>query len=259
MTVWYSLAGGDSSKECSSMLAASPRDAMNNYFLYSYKNVFYCGAGHSDILGAGKDNNDERYLFINILCNSVRQSLDQPNIKVFDYDSTETKENNTIIKKDSSNGYVMKIKEDETYPEFNFKITTDSSTSLSNVKIFYDLDYKDGNTDSAYGDGKNKNHILIADWNSQQVVAGQNKHVFRYNPNLKKLANASGGQIEEEYVDEKGQTVKVAATTLKLLPEYFAPYNNEYTYIVIQATDAKGQVVYQRIKIKAVPHLFDLT
>lgn len=259
MTVWYSLAGGDSSKECSSMLAASPRDAMNNYFLYSYKNVFYCGAGHSDILGAGKDNNDERYLFINILCNSVRQSLDQPNIKVFDYDETETKEDNNVIKKDSSNGYVMKVKEDETYPEFNFKITTDSTTTLSNVKIFYDLDYKNGNTDSAYGDGKNKNHILIADWNSQQVVAGQNKHVFRYNPNLKKLANASGGQIEEEYVGADGKTVKVAATTLKLLPEYFAPYNNEYTYIVIQATDSKGQVVYQRIKIKAVPHLFDLT
>lgn len=257
MTVWYSLAGGDSGPTVSSMFAASPRDAMDNYFLYSYKNVFYCGAGHGDILGIHKNNNDERYLFINIMCNSVRLSVAQPKINVFDYDDTESKENNDIIKKDGNNGYVMKIQEDDSYPEFNFKVSTDTETTLSNVKIFYDLDYKDGNTDNAYV--KNDKHILIADWDSLQVVKGQNKHVFRYDANLEKLADADGKQIAETYVDADGKTVKVAATTLKLLPEYFAPYNNEYTYIVIQATDSKGQVVYQRIKIKAVPHLFDLT
>ena len=257
MTVWYSLAGGDSGPTVSSMFAASPRDAMDNYFLYSYKNVFYCGAGHGDILGIHKNNNDERYLFINIMCNSVRLSVAQPKINVFDYDDTESKENNDIIKKDGNNGYVMKIREDDSYPEFNFKVSTDTETTLSNVKIFYDLDYKDGNTDNAYV--KNDKHILIADWDSSQVVKGQNKHVFRYDANLEKLADADGKQIAETYVDADGKTVKVAATTLKLLPEYFAPYNNEYTYIVIQATDSKGQVVYQRIKIKAVPHLFDLT
>ena len=151
----------------------------------------------------------------------------------------------------------MKIQEDDSYPEFNFKVSTDTETTLSNVKIFYDLDYKDGNTDNAYV--KNDKHILIADWDSSQVVKGQNKHVFRYDANLEKLADADEKQIAETYVDVDGKTVKVAATALKLLPEYFAPYNNEYTYIVIQATDSKGQVVYQRIKIKAVPHLFDLT
>ena len=92
------------------MYAASPRDAMDNYFLYSYKNVFYCGAGHGDILGIHKNNNDERYLFINIMCNSVRLSVAQPTIKVFDYDQTETQENNSIIKPDGNNGYVMKVK-----------------------------------------------------------------------------------------------------------------------------------------------------
>jgi hypothetical protein len=258
MTVWYSLAGGDSGPTVSSMFAASPRDAMDNYFLYSYKNVFYCGAGHGDILGIHKNNNDERYLFINIMCNSVRLSVAQPKISIFDYDATETLEKNEIIKKDGSNGYVMKLKEDEVYPEFNFKVSTDSETTLTNVKIFYDLDYKDGNTSNAYTADPAK-HVLIADWNSSQVAKSQNKHVFRYDANLEKLIDTTGHQIAETYEDENGNTTSVAATKLKLLPEYYAPYNNEYTYIVIEATDSEGQKVYQRIKIKAVPHLFNLT
>lgn len=258
MTVWYSLAGGDSGPTVSSMFAASPRDAMDNYFLYSYKNVFYCGAGHGDILGIHKNNNDERYLFINIMCNSVRLSVAQPKISIFDYDATETQEKNEIIKKDGNNGYVMKVDEDQTYPEFNFKVSTDSETTLASVKIFYDLDYKDGNTSNAYTADPTK-HVLIADWNSAQVSKSQNKHVFRYDRDLKKLADKTGHEIAETYLDESGNTVSVAATTLKLLPEYFAPYNNEYTYIVIEATDSKGQKVYQRIKIKAKPHLFNLT
>lgn len=258
MTVWYSLAGGDSGPTVSSMFAASPRDAMDNYFLYSYKNVFYCGAGHGDILGIHKNNNDERYLFINIMCNSVRLSVAQPKISIFDYDATETKEKNEIIKKDGNNGYVMKVDEDQTYPEFNFKVSTDSETTLSSVKIFYDLDYKDGNTSNAYTADPAK-HVLIADWNSAQVTKSQNKHVFRYDANLEKLIDTTGHQIAETYEDENGNTTSVAATKLKLLPEYFAPYNNEYTYIVIEATDSKGQKVYQRIKIKAKPHLFNLT
>lgn len=257
MTVWYSLAGGDSGPTVSSMYAATPRDAMDNYFLYSYKNVFYCGAGHGDILGIHKNNNDERYLFINIMCNSVRLSVNQPKINLFDYDDTETKETNNIVKRDESNGYVMKIQEDETYPQFNFKVITDSEASLTNVKIFYDLDYKDGNTNNAYV--KNDKHILIADWTTANIKSGQNKHLFRYDATLMKLTDATGQQIAEDYTDAAGNTTKVAATTLKLLPEYFAPYNNEYTYIVIEATDSKGNKVYQRLKIKAIPHLFDLT
>ena len=259
MTVWYSLAGGDSGPTTSSIYAASPRDAMDSYYLYSYRNVFYCGAGHTNITGIHKMNNNERYLFINIMCNSVRLSIAQPKIYVYDYDSTETKEKNDIIKKDGSSGYVMKIADGENYPEFNFKVLADSSkdVKLTNVKIFYDLDYSDTNTDNAYVN--NKKHILIADWGSDQVVKGQNKHVFRFDASLCKLAGADNKQIKEIYVDENGVERETAATTLKLLPEYFEPYNGEYTYIVIEATDSEGQKVYQRIKIKTKTHLFDLT
>lgn len=259
MTVWYSLAGGDSGPSVSSIFAASPRDAMDNYFLYSYKNVFYCGAGHGDILGIHKNNNDERYLFINIMCNSVRLSIAQPKINIFDYDPTEEKTENKIIKQEDNAGYVMKVKGDNVYPEFNFKVTTDKDTTLTNVKIFYDLDYeKNGNKSNAFVPNSNT-HILIADWGSEQITRGQNKHVFRYDASLEKLAGPDGHQIMETYVKDNGETIQVAATKLKLLPSYFAPYNDDYTYIVIEATDSKGQKVHQRLKIKKIPYLFDLT
>ena len=253
MTVWYSLAGGNNTKEGSSMYAASPRDGMDNYFIYTYKNVNYCGAGHSKVTGVGKDNNDERYLYINIICNSVRNSVKQPTIYVYDYG----KETNNIIKRDVNDDYYTKVDEMTEYPEFSFKVSVDKDVTLKNVRIYYDLDYSDTNHDNAYT--ANNKHVLIADWNSTVVKEGVIKDVFRYDATLYKLTDASGNQIAEKYVDAEGNEITVAATKLKLQPEYFAPYNNEYTYIVIEATDSEGNKVYQRIKIMLKEYLFDLT
>lgn len=253
MTVWYSLAGGNNTKDGSSIYAASPRDGMDSYFVYSYKNVNYCGAGHSKVTGVGKENNDERYLYINIICNSVRNSVKQPTIYVYDYG----KETNEIIKRDVNDDYYTKVDEMTEYPEFSFKVSVDKDATLTNVRIFYDLDYSDTNHDNAYT--ANNNHVLIADWDSTIVESGVIKDVFRYDASLEKLVDASGNQIAEKYIDAGGNEITVAATKLKLQPEYFAPYNNEYTYIVIEATDSEGNKVYQRIKVMLKDYLFDLT
>lgn len=253
MTVWYSLAGGNNTKDGSSIYAASPRDGMDSYFIYTYKNVNYCGAGHSKVTGVGKENNDERYLYINIICNSVRNSVKQPSIYVYDYG----KETNNIIKRDVNDDYYTKVEEMTEYPEFSFKVSVDKDTSLKQVRIYYDLDYSDTNRDGAYT--ANDKHVLIADWNSTQVESGVIKDVFRYDASLAKLLDANGNQIAETYVNADGEEITVAATKLKLQPEYFAPYNNEYTYIVIEATDSEGNKVYQRIKIMLKDYLFDLT
>ena len=253
MTVWYSLAGGNNTKDGSSIYAASPRDGMDNYFIYTYKNVNYCGAGHSKVTGVGKDNNDERYLYINIICNSVRNSVKQPTIYVYDYG----KETNNIIKRDVNDDYYTKVEENTSYPEFSFKVTVDQDATLKQVRIYYDLDYSETNRDSSYV--ADKNHVLIADWNSTQVKEGIIKDVFRYDSSLEKLLNKDGGQIAEKYVDSDGKEVTVAATKLKLQPSYFENYNNEYTYIVIEATDSEGNKVYQRIKVMLKDYLFDLT
>ena len=253
MTVWYSLAGGSNSKDGSSLYAASPRDGMDNYFIYTYGNVNYCGAGHTMVTGVGKDNNDERYLYINIICNSVRKSVKQPTINVYDYQ----KETNDIIKRDPDGSYYTKVEETTSYPDFSFKVSIDKDVKLTNVKIFYDLDYSDTNRDNAYV--ADKNHVLIADWDSSKVQAGIIEDVYRYSSKLIPLTDKNGKQISETYVNDAGETIQTPSTRLKLQPKYFENYNNEYTYLVIQATDSAGNVVYQRIKIMLKPYLFDLT
>lgn len=136
MTVWYSLGGGTSTeKGRSSLFAASPRDGKDSYFIYSKGNVFYCGAGHTKVTGKGKDNNDERRLYINIICNSVRASVRQPSINVYDYG---TEENKIIVR--GSSGYLYEIEEDVEYPIFTFRAIVDEEAKITNVNIYYKLD-----------------------------------------------------------------------------------------------------------------------
>ena len=261
MTVWYSLAGDNNTKAGSSLFAGSPRDGRDNYFIYTYGNVNYCGAGHSNVTGIGKDNNDERYLYLNIICNSVRKSVKQPSIFVYDYDAKGGTINKKI-KQDINDEYSTKVEDMESYPEFNFKVTVDPEAKLSKVKIYYDLDYSETNRDSSYVAGPD--HVLIADWTRTNVEEGAVKPVFRYDSTLEVLYNSAGNEIREPdytYIDAEGNEVTVSprATKLKLQPEYFAPYNNEYTYVVIEAIDTKGNKVYQRIKIMIKDYLFNLT
>ncbi|MBD5096962.1 MAG: DUF5057 domain-containing protein [Lachnospiraceae bacterium] len=248
-TVWYSLAGGYNGQEGSSMFAASPRDGGDNYFIYSYKNVYYCGAGHSNVTGVGKMNNDERKLYINIICNSVRKSAVMPSIYVYDYDKDTY--GDKIKREDGS--YYTKVDDTDSYPEFSFKATTDSDSTLARIRIYYDLDYSDTNRSNAYV--SDANHILIADWDAKNVTAGVRKNVYRYDPTLMTLVDANGNPI----VDSNADGTSNVASRLKLRPEYFDPYNGEYTYIVIEATDSNGNKVYQRIKIKIKDVLFNLT
>lgn len=255
MTVWYSMSAGTNTKDGgSSLFAASPNDGMDNYFIYSYGNVSYCGAGHSKVTGVGRDNNDERRLYINIICNSVRKSINQPAIYVYDYQKDTTGDK---VKEDGSN-YIIKVDTTSEYPEFSFKAITDQTTKLQSVRIYYDLDFSETNTTSAYAD--NENHVLIGEWKSPDVKGGERFDVGRYIAGLLPLANADGTvAVDTIGTDANGNPVRRQATRLKLLPKYFDPYNGEYTYIVIEAKDTKGNIVYQRIKIKLKDYLFNLT
>ncbi|MBQ7707634.1 MAG: DUF5057 domain-containing protein, partial [Lachnospiraceae bacterium] len=225
MTVWYSLAGGNNgaangkTASASSMHGASPRDGMDSYFIYSFGYVNYCGAGHSKVTGVYKDNNDERRLYINIIVNSVKNSVNQPGITVYDY-QTEKKKT-----KDGTD-YLMEVKNTDDWPEFSFSATVDTSepgNGLAKVRIYYDLDYLTavGNKDAYVN---NAFHIMIAEMTKDK----------------------DGNPLKSGTIYDVGKDLK----NLQLKPEYFEAYNGEYTYIVIEVTDTKGNVSYQRIKIK---------
>ena len=135
MTVWYTLAGGTyGNNGASSLHAASPNDGTDSYFIYSYGNVFYCGAGHAEITGALKDNNDERRLYLNVICNAAT-NVPVTSISAYDYE----KETNNIVKKNGKE-YIYKLDENDVVPEFSFKFTLGKGLSLRQVNVYYDID-----------------------------------------------------------------------------------------------------------------------
>ena len=252
-TVWYSLNGTAGKKEGGSIFAASPNDGMDSYFIYTYGNFNYCGAGHCNVTGVLKDNNDERRLYINIICNSVKKSVAQPDIFVYDY---KTQKNDKIKK--SGEIYVTKVDTAEEYPEFSFLANLDKDAQIAQVRIYYDLDYLTTEKDEYSEDA---NHKLIADWTSDKITLEKGKliNIFSHDVNLKVMLGEDNKMIPEEYVDENGDVISSYVTMLKLQPSYFDPYNGQYTYIVIEVIDSKGQHAYKRIKIQLKDKLFNLT
>lgn len=271
LCVWYTLGGaplyqGATTKvesstaiEVSSLYAASPRDGMSNYFLYS-KNygdgkVFYTGAGHMVVTGVDKDNNDERKLFINIVVNSVAKGKVKPSLRLYnttnDKDTTSEKEyvdptdasaNAKLSKKTDKLFYNKTIKmyqynvEDsveDIYPTFDFKVLK-GTKALTDIKVFYDLDYgKDGDYSDVYDDSKNSTDVLITEYTkSSNPTAKSMDHVrINLNSSLKNLL------LKDNYKNAYG----------------------DYTYIVINATDAANNFLSARIKVTLLPYLFDLT
>lgn len=262
MSVWYSLAGGlnskvNNSESNSSYYAADPRDGVDNYFIYSYKNVTFCGAGHAKICGVAKDNNDERKLYINIICNSVRKSIKQPSIFIYDFQKDTCGDK---IKKSENGEYFTRVDKTDEYTDFNFRVITDETTKLKSVRIYFDLDYSETNPSSAYV--QNDNHKLIASWDStknrDKVEAGLNVPVFRYDMDILPRYDKDGHTIPAKYI-YNGAEVETRESMLQLQPEYFDKYDGYHTYIVIEATDSSGKKTYQRLKIMLKETLFNLT
>lgn len=255
MTVWYSLAGGTNVKAGSSVFAATPNDGLDNYFIYSYGNVNYCGAGHSKITGVGKDNNDERRLYINIICNSVRPSTKVPSLTLHDYnaDLTATETNNVIKYNETDGVYVVKVNSMEEYVEFSYKATTVDST-IKSVEVYYDLDYST-NTDPDMSTADK----LIMKWtstdNKDLLVSGQRNNVGKTDVTnlLFKVIDQDGTEVTQNVLDKDGNK----ATMLYLQPEYFNA--DGVAYIVVKVTDSNGMSIYKRIRIELKDYLFNLT
>lgn len=257
VAVWYTLGANfvstnpgttaEFARYDSSFYAASPRDGMNSYFLYSKENVFYTGAGHQLVTGSLKDNNDERRLFINVLVNSVTKGKSKPQLKLYNicdeddgncddnYVDPDDTSGNADLRKSvdtlfyDENDFVYMYNVDDSkekmYVQFDFKAIA-GSNDISNVKVFFDLDYTDLQTNEYTADS---NHVMIEE----------------YKTNI-------SGKRERLRTSDLGDK-------LLLKPEYFTPYNNSYTYIVIRVQDKGGTVKTARIKVNIIPHLFDLT
>lgn len=276
MAVWYTLAGSNidggkgSMKSRSSLYAASPYDGMDNYFLYSYQygkgTVHYCGAGHSVVTGAEKNNNDERMLYVNIVVDSVRNSGSRPKITILDKNNKKVTENTKgNLKLDSNGKYVYSLDNLSDIPEFNFDVKFSSlSGGLSKVQVFYDLNYDGPNGDYSNKYTDDDNHVLIHEYTGPFEGDDADQRV-------KVEANKINVELRKDLylfstTDEVGNTVadgdRLGLNTKKDSSgntiDYFKNYGN-YTYIVVWAQDMNGKTAYERIKINLLQTLFDLT
>lgn len=226
VSVWYTIGGGDNNKVGSEIQAATPHDATDNYFIYSVGNLNYCGAGHCKVTGPQKDNNDERMLYINIICNSVTNTP-TVDIKAYDYTSTDEAKTNNVVKKQGSE-YIYKIDEEVTRPSFSFEYTLPTGVTAKNIKVYYDVD-------GLTGYDPNAKDVLIKEYTSKD--APQGKLIF--------VPKSSTDTTADDYIN------------LELKPEYLT--NGKYVYIVIQITDSKGKTTYQKIKVEYKDKLYNLT
>lgn len=246
-----SSVSSNASKKGSSYFAASPKDGMNNYFMY-YRVVgngrmFYTGAGHEKITGNKKKNNDERKLFINVILSSVVKGTQSLSLRLYNKcnDDSDNCDHNYINRGDTAANaalaestntlywnkaigmyqYNVEEKDGDIYPEFDFRAFA-GSDPISSVQVFYDLDY---NTSQSPEYKKDANHVMITSY--------------------------------DKNTDMSGVRVRLRSDNEKLLlkkNEYTKNYK-DYTYIVIRVADTANNVAYARIKINFLAHLFDLT
>ena len=242
LVVYYALAGGADGSH-SSISAADPQDGIDDYFIYSYGSVTYCGAGHTLLTGRKRDNNDERRLFINIILNSSKKSIFGPTIDVYD-PYPEKKADGTIktdeegnpvytnndITKAEDGSYETVVPSMDSVPEFTYRVTIpDANDEVTHVKIYYDLSRNA--SAGEYG-----------------FVNGTDVSIFE-----------ADARDDDSILKNKYKLISKAIKELALKPEYFRPYDNKYTYIVIAVKTRKGTVTLQRIMVKIAPKLWDMT
>jgi hypothetical protein len=283
MVVWYTLAGTNlgstlnTRKSRSSLLAASPHDGMDNYFLYSYRYgsgvVHYCGAGHASVTGPGKNNNDERMLYMNIVVDSVRNQGSKPKITVYEPDDEKgVNGKRTELTKDNNGTYVYKTDNISDVPEFDFTVKFNSLSTLQDVYVFYDLNYDGANGDYSNKYTNDSNHVLIHHYvnpakgdsvddkvkvEKSKMLAMMREKKFIYTPTE---AEQDGGCTAQDLLslNSLGVGKNSSGDPVPVSRDYFTNYGN-YTYIVIYAVDSNGKTAYARIKISLTQTLFDLT
>ncbi len=231
----YTLSATNNHHNGSSIYAANPGDSADNYFIYSKGNVTYCGAGHSKVTGALTNNNDERMLFINIICNSARKSAlnvtIKPEITLYDPDTEK------IVPHDDNEYILVHEEEDEVIPyievanskeevKFGFKIdiADETLTTVENVKIYFKYTNDDGDE-------------------VKTII-----HEYPYD-------DKDALEYGETYFVETANDDKLEAS-IPLKDEYFDA--EDYAYLYIEATQ-DGETTTQLIRIELAESLFDLT
>lgn len=243
LIVYYSLVGGTVGTS-SSLYAADPMDGVNNYFLYQYGNITYTGAGHGLLTGYGRENNDERRLFINCIVNAGRRSVRGPGVKIYDYQCTQDQVDagtaNKIIKEFGGTDcdYIYEIEDLTDFVGFNYIAYLTDANNFKSIEIYYDVDHTTDGEDGAYECGTgdkmiytnaNQGGNVLKQLDSSETDGGLRYHDDGVTPNLK---------LEEDCFD--------------------AQTNRQYAYIVVHVVDSNDQPATAILRIQYKTDLIDL-
>jgi hypothetical protein len=260
MTVYYTLAGGTSGT-ASSMYAADPHNGQDNYFIYQYGAITYTGAGHSAITGLGRDNNDERRLFINCIVNSARKSTSGPDLKLYDVDSDMSQKdsagnhtglwNNYVqLNGDSDADYKYEIEDVTDQVDFSFLPTMTPGTELEEVRIWFDTSRE----------GSNRNTWQDTD----DVEIFYSKKSEDVDSDI--LTRITTGRSASDPINRIGinlstpdpglSPINGSPKNLVLKENYFD--KSKKAYIVVEVTDNKGNTATRTIRIEYKPELLEL-
>jgi hypothetical protein len=263
MTVYYSLVAG-SAGTISELFAADPYDGTENYFIYQYDSVTYCGAGHMWVTGFGTNNREERMLYINVIVNSLHKSAIGTQVKLYDENATNDKiENgtaNAIIKPDGLGNYTLEVKDANVTPAFSAKALVDTNEEVLRVRAWYDLDLETEQINHPFEDPDGVitfDHKLFYDTNGGEF----DKNGDGINETIPAATATELKQFTLEPVNINNDS-KFNVADMKLKQEYFDAYDGMHTYIVVcVTTQRKGKVynTYRKIRINLKPYMFDLT
>ena len=92
LTVWYNLTN-DNTHGSTKILAASPEDAANSYYIYSKGNIYYSGVGHSS-----GHTLEERKLFVNTMIAAYRAIFEPPMVEITNPEANKISEGNYTIR-----------------------------------------------------------------------------------------------------------------------------------------------------------------
>jgi hypothetical protein len=261
LIVYYSMVGGTQGT-CSSLFAADPMDGINNYFIYQYGNVYYTGAGYSLITGYGRNNNDERRLYINIIVNAGRKSAKGPSLNLYDLDTTQDKvENgkaNEIIKEYNGGDdcdYIMEIEDLTDFKGLDFLASIPASSQLKHVEIWWDVNHTanatNGHYDPDYPDAGDDIKILSHD----RVVVDEDGDDI---PDVDKTIDGNMLKPVKSGIDYMEDRADGITPAIALKDDCFDPdTGRQYAYLVVQVTDGK-ETASATLRIQYKPALIDL-
>lgn len=135
VTVWYCLdmEDGDAYQTAGAELydetglssityGVSPNDAANNYYIYSKKNVFYSGVGHSTVNG-----DMEAKLFINTMIAAYRTAYEAPVVEINNPEA--------VLSDGESNTYSISCPQ-----EMDAAVTAEGGENQMDAEVFEDTD-----------------------------------------------------------------------------------------------------------------------